>query len=221
MSVFDKARQNMVKCQLNTNGVMAPRVLEVFGTVPREQFIPADKQAAAYIDEDVRLDNQGSFLLEPLICARMVQALEPGAEDNVLNIGDVTGYSSAILSNLVSTVVALEQQPGALDQARAVWDRQGLCNIAVIKGDMERGSPEHAPYDLIFLNDAVAELPQTLLDQLAPGGRLVAVVKENNNPMGQIVLCKRLESGNIATRRLYDAATPYLKGFEPKPRFVF
>lgn len=222
-TVMDKsaeARKNMVKCQLHTNGVRDETLLDVFGAVPRERFLPADKQALAYIDEDVRLGDDGAFLLEPLIHARMVQALAPGRNDNVLNIGDYTGYSSAVLSPLVSTVVTLESKPGTLDPARTVWEDMEYCNVAIVRGQMRDGAPDHAPYNLIFINGAVPEIPESLQKQLAPEGRMVAVLKEPGKGIGQIVLVKRAGQGDHFARSvLYDAATFYVPEFEPEEAF--
>ncbi len=220
MHNFAQARKNMLDCQLATNGIIEPGVLDVFKSVPRELFLPEDKRGAAYVDEDILLA-PGAFCMEPVVHARMVQAANPGIDDAVLNIGDVTGYSSAILSGLVSTVVALESKVGTLDKARGVWDAHDYCNVAVVKGAEAEGSKEHAPYDLIFINGAVAEIPQNLLEQLGEKGRLVTVVKKPGHVMGCITVAERVDGENFSTRTLFDAATPYVSGLEPASNFSF
>ncbi|MCB9991812.1 MAG: protein-L-isoaspartate O-methyltransferase [Rhodospirillales bacterium] len=220
MTQYAQARKNMLDCQLAPNGITEQAVLDAFETVPRELFLPESRRNVAYLDEDLPLDN-GSFFMEPVVFARMVQAARPGSDDTVLNIGDITGYSSAILSNLVSTVVALEPKPGTFDPARKIWDEMNYCNIAVVKGEAASGSPEHAPYSVIFVNGAVAEIPQGLLDQLAVHGHLVAVVREKESGMGCITVIEKEGDNHFSTARLYDAATPYAQGFEPAQDFVF
>lgn len=220
MQNFAQARKNMLDCQLATNGIVMEDVLEIFGKVPREQFLPQNRQKTAYVDEDLPVGD-GKFCMEPVIHARMVQAAAPTKDDAVLNIGDMTGYSSAILSELVSTVVALESVTGTLDQARGVWDELGFCNIAVVQGAALRGSPDHAPYNLIFINGAVADVPPGLLEQLAPQGRLITVVKKAGQTIGCITVIEKIADGKFSTSNLYDAATPYVPGFQPGSQFVF
>jgi len=213
------ARKNMLDCQLATNGIVMSDVLDVFGRVPREMFLPEDRRSTAYLDEDIILAD-GVFCMEPVVHARMVQAAQPRKSDAVLNIGDMTGYSSAILSDLVLTVVTLEPKAGALDYARGVWDDLNYCNVAVVKGGSAKGSPEHAPYDVIFINGAAASIPDELLEQLGPAGRLVAVVKKPGET-GKITVIEKIADGKFSTRALFDATTPYVRGFEPTPTFIF
>lgn len=219
MNKTAQARKNMLDCQLATSGITDPDVLEVFAKVPRELFLPEDRRATAYMDEDIIL-SEGVFCMEPVVHARMVQAVAPRKTDAVLNIGDMTGYSSAILSDLVLTVVALEPKAGALDYARHVWDELNYCNVAVVKGKEVKGSPEHAPYDFIFINGAVAAIPDELLAQLGVGGRLVAVVRKPGDA-GRITVVEKIGEEKYSSRILFDAATPYVRGFEPVSTFVF
>jgi protein-L-isoaspartate(D-aspartate) O-methyltransferase len=221
MKKFDSARENMVKCQLNTNGVLAPRVLDAFGTVARENYLPENWRHASYIDNDV-VCGDGRFMMAPLVHARMVQALEPAANERALVIGDATGYCAAVLAHLVSGVVALESKPGALETARQQWVQDARCRaIETVKGDAASGCAARGPYNLIFVNGAVADVPAALLEQLAPGGRLVAVVRTKAAGMGSITLTKKLENGTCGKVSLYDAATHYLPGLEPRKGFVF
>lgn len=220
MMNFALARTNMVNCQLSTNGIIESAVLEAFDSIPREVFLPEKYQNLAYIDEDLKLDN-GGMLMEPLILARLVQAAEVKPDDIVLNIGDTTGFSSAVLSRMASTVVALESKIGILDRARKVWAGMDLCNIAVLKGDNRKGSAQHGPYTLIILNGSVSEIPDSLTAQLADSGRLVTVLRKPGQTVGQITVLKKLNDQGFSTVRLSDAATPYLQEFEPVSGFTF
>lgn len=216
---FEAARKNMVLCQLNTNGVLAPAILESFGTVPREAFLPDSLSSSAYADNDV-VCADGAVMLEPLVHARMVQALAPHADESVLVIGDRSGYAAAVFSGLVSKVFSVEQAPGELDEARQRWARLSVSNVTVVAGKPGRGCPERAPYNMIFINGAVAGIPAALTAQLASGGRLVAVLNSGGRPMGEIVLLGKSEGGHCAQTRILDAAALYVPGFEPEPVFV-
>lgn len=221
MKNYDICRKNMVDGQLRTNGIIDKNLLDVFENLPREVFLPPEKAAMAYVDEDVKLDGSGTFLMEPLVFARMVNEANIRPDDIVLNIGDNIGYSSAFLSAVASTVVTLESKAGRLDKARKVWDDLDLCNIAVVKGQANEGSKVHSPYSLIVINGSVPFVPDGLLAQLSGHGRLITVIQETENSSGYITLYKALGDGRYTHTRLYNASTPSLPGFMPEREFVF
>jgi protein-L-isoaspartate(D-aspartate) O-methyltransferase len=210
----------MVDCQLNPNGIIHPRLLQLFSVLPREIFLPEEQRTRAYADEDLILPD-GTVMMEPLVHARMVQSLQPQPDDIVLMIGDMTGYASALLCGMVTTVVTLEPQPGMFDRARQVWSDIGANNIAVVAGQNYRGSPEHAPFSLIILHGAVTHVPEHMLEQLTPGGRLVTVLRAPEDHIGRITLISRDGENNFSVATLQDAATPYLTGLGPQPYFKF
>lgn len=219
MADYAKARTNMVDCQLRTNGVTAPEILECFSSVPREAFLDGDLKQSAYVDDDLPLP--GGFLMEPLVFARMIEVAKPEPADNVLNLGDVTGYASAILSGIVGKVVTPEQKPGWLKAAQAQWSAMGRGNITVDAGDVFKGCPSHAPYSLIVVNGSVAQVPETLLAQLKNGGRLVVVVRAHGNRTGEVTLIEKDAEGVYSNRAIFDASVPYLTGCEPSQTFKF
>ncbi|MBL4805470.1 MAG: protein-L-isoaspartate O-methyltransferase [Alphaproteobacteria bacterium] len=220
MMNFEQARKNMVDCQIHTNGVIDKRILNAFETVPREKFVPSRLQNTAFNDEDLRVA-EGRYLLEPSVHARLIQALDLKPESVVLDIGGGTGYSAAILSSIASTVVVVESEQSYLDRLAETLDELDIRNVATFTADLHEGSPDHAPYDSIIINGAVAEVPQTILDQLAPEGRLVCVVKQAGKPIGAGTLYQKAENGSVSSYPLFDAATPYLEGFEPRATFNF
>jgi len=217
---FDIARQAMIDSQIHPMGVVSERLLDVMGFVPREVFVPADKQGICYCDEDIAVA-EGCYLMEPSVLARMIQALNPSEDHVALTIGSGIGYNAAILSHLVSTVVALEQDQALITQAQASWDSLSYCNIAGVAGEQSKGAPEHAPYDIIIINGAVAEIPSEIKAQLNIGGRLVALVKPKGQRVAKATLVERTQEDVFSDVVLFDAGTPYLKGFEPKEEFVF
>jgi len=221
MADFQQVRKNMVNGQISTNGVITPKILEAFENTPRELFVPEKYKDLACNDEDIPL-GQGRFILEPSVHAKMIQALEPKADDVVLEIGGGTGYGAAILSPLVSTVVVTESEPECIAKAQKLWDSLGLCNIAVFEGPLAKGNPEHGPYDSIIIKGAVSSVPEQILNQLNEGGQLICVIKTAEKTTGQVTLFKKLGGeGQYSSYPLFDAATPYLQGFEPKETFCF
>lgn len=220
MDDFQVARSHMVDCQIRTNGVIDEAILDAFETVPRELFVPADKKAVAYTDKPVMLPGQ-RVLMDPMTHARLLQAAAPQPDEVALSIGASSGYSAAVLSPLVTTVLALESDPARIDEAMATLDTVGVHNAAYIQGNLPDGAPDQAPFDVIMINGAVAEVPPPLLDQLAIGGRLVAVVRPDGRSASQAVLFVRHDTGHISRRVLFDISLPYLAGFEPKDSFVF
>lgn len=210
----------MVERQIHTAGVNDPHILDAYRNIPREAFVPEGLKHIAYMDEDLLLGD-GRFLLEPITHARMVQALAPASEHVILDVGGVTGYSAAILSGLVTTVIALEQQKTCLDRAAKIWEGLEICNVAGVKGCLSAGYPENAPYDLVFMNGAVSEMPEKLVEQLTPGGRLITILRKPEFKIGQVTLVKNMGKNEYSTHCLFEAGCPYLPGFEPQPQFVF
>jgi protein-L-isoaspartate(D-aspartate) O-methyltransferase len=215
---FAAARANMVDCQLRTNKVTDLRVLYSFETVPREDFVPEARRSIAYVDEDLEIA-PGRYLIEPMVFARLVQAADIRPDDVVLEIGGGSGYGSAILSHLAATVVALESDRDLAGLAAAAHGGLGIDNVLAVDGALHDGYPKQAPYSVIVINGAVAEVPAAITDQLADGGRLVCVIREESGP-GRATLMQR--SGTVVSSRiLFDAGTPLLPGFEHVPGFVF
>lgn len=214
------ARKNMVDCQIHTAGVIAPPILEAFGEVPREIFVPESLKSVAYADEDLPL-GQGRFLLAPPVLAKMIHAASIDRSDRILDIGGATGYSGAILSALSEEVVALDESAALLDKARKNWDSLGIRNVEAHAGIMREGLSSRAPYDVIFINGAVAEIPERLADQLAPGGRVMAVLARPDGTAGQAVVAKSSGKGGFSALSMFYAASPYVPGFEPSPAFQF
>ncbi len=215
---FATARSNMVESQLRTNKVTDPSLLHAFETIPRELFVPEPLRGIAYVDEDVALGG-GRFVMEPRVLARLLQAAQPGPEDVALDLGCGSGYATAILSRLVATVVALEDDAALAAAANRSLAELEIDNAVVVEGRLAEGYPKQAPYNVILLGGAVAEVPAAVADQLAEGGRLVTVVSAGPG-LGRATLMRR-DGGVISSRILYDAALPVLPGFEAAPGFVF
>lgn len=215
---FLQARESMVNSQIHTSGVVSDAVLEAYRTVPRELFVPADKKGICYTDEDLRIGDR--YLMEPMIHARMVEAAQIKPTDIILDVGGLTGYSAAILSKLGKTVMALESDAEALRAAEQAWGAIGTDNLVGIYGGFAEGCAKRAPYDVIFINGAVASIPQVYVDQLSPQGRLLCVLHEVGSA-GSAVMVTKLPGNKFSARPLFGASTPYLNEFKPSETFRF
>ena len=215
---YAAARQNMVDSQLRTNKVTDAAILAAFESLPRERFLPENRRGVAYIDEDIAVA-EGRYMMEPMVLARLLQAAEIEPGDMALEIGAGAGYAAAVLARLVATVVALESDAALSAATSTVLQELGVDNVVLVAGVLNEGYAKQAPYNVILINGAVAEVPAGVAAQLADGGRLVAVIKEGA-ALGRGILMQR-RGDNLSTRVLFDAATPYLPGFAPEPSFVF
>ncbi len=218
MAEFETARRNMVDCQLRPNKVVNAAIIAAMETAPRELFLSKTLRGIAYADDDIAIGH-GRYLMEPMVLARLLQAAEIGPTDVVLNIGCGPGYDAAILGRLAATVVAVEQDPDLVELATKTLSDLDADNVAVVKGDLTAGWPDQGPYDAIVVSGSVGALPTALTDQLADGGRLVAVIG-NRRGMGSATLFVRGQDG-VSSRVIFDAGTPALPGFVQDPGFVF
>ncbi|MCZ6605724.1 MAG: protein-L-isoaspartate O-methyltransferase [Alphaproteobacteria bacterium] len=219
MTNFDAVRKNMVDCQLRTNAIVNEAVLDAMGAVPREAFLPDELQPIAYIDEDLELGN-GRFLIEPLVLARLLQMAEVAPSDAVLVVGCGSGYASAVLARMASSVVTVECDADRATISAAALREQGCDNVVVVEGDLKKGCRDQAPYNVILFTGAVASIPPEIAEQLDENGRLVCVVDVECEGLGRAVLMTR-HHGHLSERIVYDASTPILPGFAREEGFVF
>ena len=218
-SLFEIARKMMVDCQIRPSKVTDQNVLDAFSTVPREAFVSKHQQAFAYVDEDLPL-SKGRNLMEPMVLARLVQALEISAGDNVLVVGAASGYGSAIIAHLAGSVIAVETRAQTVEKAQEILVAHGIDNAAVVKSRLVEGYVDEGPYDQILVEGGVEIMPKSLLQQLAPKGRLASIYRPHAAPIGVASIWTR--SGNDFTRKsLFDASVPNLDEFNEKPVFTF
>ncbi|MGW1422554.1 protein-L-isoaspartate O-methyltransferase family protein [Bradyrhizobium manausense] len=220
MSGFSTARQKMVDGQVRTNDVTDRRILDAMLTVPREAFVPATRQALAYLDIDLDVSEGGAkrFLIKPQLTGKLLQAAEIGEGDNVLVVGCATGYLAALTARLARQVTATESDSALVAKAKDAFASLGLANVTCKSAACTEGDPSAAPYDVIILNGATETTPEGLFDQLREGGRLVGVSAESRPSRAMIVTRSHGEFGH---RPLFDAAAPVLPGLERAAAFVF
>ena len=173
MTGFSTARQYMVDGQVRPSDVTDDRILEAMLSVPREVFVPASKQALAYLDLDLDVTEGGAVshcLITPALLARMLQAAEIKASDRVLVVGCATGYAAAIVARFAAEVRATESDPALAAKATAAFAQLGIQNATVKTAAAADGDAAGAPYDVIVLNGATEIVPTGLFGQLKEGG---------------------------------------------------
>jgi protein-L-isoaspartate(D-aspartate) O-methyltransferase len=220
---FAEARRMMVEGQIRTYDVTDLRVQTAMLEVPRERFVPAHMRAVAYLDRDIAVQPAKPsgvvrFLLKPAVLARLIQAANVADDDHVLDVGCASGYSTAVLSRLAATVVALEEDPKLAGLAKATLADLGVANVRVRTGVLAEGVGDEAPFDVILLNGSTGVVPATLIRQLKEGGRLVCVC--GGFPMGKATIY-RFVSAHVTGQPIFDAVAPPLPGFTKPAEFVF
>ena len=218
-SSFATARKTMVDCQLRPSKVTDQFILDAFMTIPREEFVGKQQRALAYVDEDLPLSG-GRCLMEPMVLARLLQALEIRPDDSVLIVGAGCGYGTAVAAKLAGSVIAIETRANLVDKAQDVLVSIGIDNAAIVKSRLVDGYPEEGPYDRILIEGGVETVPDGLLMQLTPKGRLAAIYRKPGHPVGVASVWTR--SGKEFTRTpLFDARVPNLDEFNAKVEFSF
>jgi len=168
-------RWRMVEEQIAGRGIQDQRLLEAMRSVPRHCFVPAEYRHLAYADGPLPIGS-GQTISQPYIVALMTQALQLSEEDRVLEIGTGSGYQAAILAHLAREVYTIERHKGLARGAIQTLERLGFSNVSVQIGDGSLGLPQFAPYQAIIVTAAAPRVPQTLLEQLDDGGRMIIPV---------------------------------------------
>lgn len=220
---FKAERAAMVESQIRPNSVTDVKLLEALYRTPRENFVPPSLRSLAYMDGPLRVepsrDGQSArYLLAPMVLARLVQLAGVKADDRVLDVGPATGYSTAILAQLGKEIVAVERDAGLMAIAKDALEAERITGVKTVTNALAEGAPDDAPFDVVFVNGRLTEAPELLLKQLAPGGRLVALV--GSEITAKATLFTQIDD-TIQTVTDFDAGAPALPGFEKKVEFAF
>ncbi|MEJ7931930.1 protein-L-isoaspartate O-methyltransferase [Ramlibacter sp. AN1015] len=223
---LEQARFNMIEQQIRPWDVLDSKVLDLLPQVRREEFVPEEMQALTFVDMEIPLVGApeealatGRCMLAPRVEARMLQEADPRPYEKVLEVGAGSGYMAALLARRAQSVITLDIDPRLVAMARANLERAGIANAEVRQADGARGLPGDGPFDVIVLSGSVAEVPQALLDQLSPGGRLVAIV--GDQPMMRATVITRTQDKRTTTAQPWDTVAPRLQNFPAPSRFRF
>jgi protein-L-isoaspartate(D-aspartate) O-methyltransferase len=212
---FTKMREAMVASQLRTNAVNDPRVVAAMARVPRERFLPDAVRLLAYRDTAVPIAHDRAANV-PMATGKLLTQAHLLPTDRVLLIGAAGGYTAALLAILAGSVVAVESDPALLAIARAAL--ADYANVTLVEGDLTAGSPDQAPYDVLVVDGAVEQLPDALVDQVRPGGRVVTGLVERG--VTRLAAGTRTPGGfGLAPFADVDCVT--LPGFAQAKAFVF
>jgi protein-L-isoaspartate(D-aspartate) O-methyltransferase len=175
MADFAELRERMIRRQIAGRGIRDAGILDAFRAVPREAFVAREYAETAYDDHPLPIE-AGQTISQPYIVALMIEAAEVRPGDKVLEVGAGSGYAAAVMSRIADEVVAIERQHDLVAVSRERLRRLGYANVRIVEGDGTRGCPEEAPFDAILAAASGSHVPQSLLDQLASGGRLIMPV---------------------------------------------
>jgi protein-L-isoaspartate(D-aspartate) O-methyltransferase len=208
-------RTAMVSSQLRTNAVSDQRVVAAMARVPRERFVPADVREIAYRDTALPL-GEGRMQNPPLATGRLLTEADLNREDRVLLIGAAGGYTAALLAEIVAEVVAVEENPTLAAMAREAL--AGVAGVTVVEGPLTEGHATGAPYDVLIVDGAIETVPDALVAQVAPGGRVTAGIVDRG--VTRLTSGRRTDGG-FGLLPFVDSDCVVLPGFSRPPAFQF
>lgn len=212
---FETMRRAMVASQLRTSAVDDARVVSAMATVPREKFVPTAAQAQAYRDTGVSLGD-GRALNAPIATGRLLTEAGINSDERVLLIGAATGYTAAVVALLAEGVVAVESDPALAAFARDAL--AGYPTVTLVAGPLAAGAPDAGPYDVLLIDGAVAQVPESLVAQLKPDGRIATGL--NDRGVTRLAIGSR-SVGGFGLQDFADIECAVLPGFEKPAAFVF
>lgn len=217
---IEQARFNMVEQQIRPWEVLDQEILDLLYLLHREKFVPEAYRALAFSDLEIPLGTEpGERMWAPRVEARVLQNLNLGKTDRILEVGTGSGYFSALLAHCAGRVFSVEINPRLAKLGEANLAAEGIDNVTVENGDAARGWPRHAPYDVIVLTASTPEVPESLLDQIKPGGRLFAIV--GDEPVMVARILSRDASGSFVQKDLFETCVAPLANALQPARFQF
>lgn len=214
---FAAARIRMVDSQVRPSDVTRYPIIEAMLAVPREEFVPRPLKPVAYAGDHVALA-PGRVVLDPRVFGKLLDALEIGPSDLVLDIGAGLGYSTAVIARLAEAVIAIEEDEAMAAEAASGLAAQSVDNAVVTPGALAAGDPAHGPYDAIVIEGGIETLPADLAAQLKDGGRIGAIFMSGAGGQARV----GVKTGErIAWRYAFDASAPVLPGFAAAKPFAF
>jgi len=215
---YEQARFNMIEQQIRPWDVLDQDVLKLLEVVKREDFVPTALREIAFTDVELPLSgaaipNKSQHMMFPRVEARILQALAPKKNENVLEIGTGSGYMAALLAYNAHHVTTVEFDANLAQSAQQTLRANGVTNVEVVNADGAQGWSAAAPYDVICISGALAELPQAFQNQLKVGGRLAAFV--GGSPVMEAVLITRMSETEFRRENMFETQVNYLVAPQP------
>lgn len=216
MTDFTARRTMMVDTQVRPSDVTKFPIIDAMLSVPREAFVPDRLREAAYVGENLELAAD-RVMLEPRTLAKMLDALDIQPHHIALDIACGLGYSTALLARMCEFVVGVEDDAARAEDAQQLLSEHGIDNAAVMSDALVAGAAKSGPYDIIIVQGAVEEVPETLADQLREGGRIACLFAEGR--LGVVRIGHKID-GQLNWRFAFNASAPVLPGFEKQSAFA-
>ncbi len=216
MTDFATRRRMMVDTQVRPSDVTEFPIIDAMLTVPREAFVPRDRIEAAYVSEHLDLGGD-RVLLDARMFGKMLDALNLGNSDLVLDLGVGLGYSAAVVARIAEAVVAVEDDEARAAEAEVLLGEQDADNVIVHCGPLVEGAQAHGPYDAILIEGGVEVVPKPVLEQLKEGGRMIVCFMDG--ALGTVRLGYKID-GDMTWRYVFNGAAPVLPGFQKEVDFA-
>ena len=209
--------KNMIDGQVKPLSNIEPSILEALYNIDRKDYIPENFRDFSYSEKNVYIGN-GRYLPKPAITAKLLSALKVETLETVLIIGSGTGYSAAITSKIAETVICIEEDQDLITFSESIASSNSMNNIVFINNKLNKGYKDQGPYSCILIEGGIEEVPNIILDQIAEGGKLVTVIRQNDT--GSAIKYIR-KNNQIISQFLFSIEAPTLKSFEIAKKFKF
>lgn len=209
--------KNMVEGQIKPLGNISDQVLNAFISMPRDLFVPAELKNLSYLEKNIDLDND-RFLLKASLIAKIISIADFNSNDTVLIIGSSTGYSSAILSNIAETVISIEEDDGLVNFSESVVLNKEIDNVVFLKKELNKGCPEHGPFNKILIEGSIESIPDHLFQQLDENGKMIAMIVKGD--LSEVREFNKV-GDNIGSKFLFSCEAPKLNAFNKTDSFNF
>ena len=209
--------KNMIQGQIKPINGMSEELLSVFYCLDRNDFMPDDMKEMSYFEKNIILEGKRT-ILKPSLIAQIALSINLKAHENVLILGAATGYLSAILSHQAETVIVVEENEKLLSNSENAIKKSNINNVVFIKNEIVKGYNEQSPFNAIIIEGAIQEVPSNILNQLDEGGRLFAIVQEEEICSAKLF---KKNGNSISEQKLFNCKMPVLSMFMKKNSFSF
>ena len=208
---------NMIDGQIRPINGISKEVISAFSSVNRSDFVPEDLILRSYTEKNLKLSSD-RYLLRPNLIGEIINHVSPQSNESILVLPASTGYSSAIISNLAETVIAVEEEDNFISIAEKGMSKSGINNVVVIKKKINENCLDQGPFNAIIIEGAIDYLPDQFLDQLENHGRLLALIKKDDVTNAMMYI---KSENSINSRFLFSCDAPKLNFFKKKNSFSF